>query len=169
MIIKAIGGFPGYFVTDTGKIFSTKKTFQEIRPQLDRYGYHHFSARRNGRSVTVRVHHAVATAFHGPKPEGLVGAHMDGNKSNNCFDNIQWVTVEVNNSHKIKHGTVAKGSKINTSRLKEHQIPAIRRLLSQGASLKEISDIFGVACGTINSIKTGATWKHVPCAIGGYQ
>jgi hypothetical protein len=166
VIIKPAVGFPGYFVTDTGKILSTKKVFREIKSHPNEKGYHQVSVRRNGRSVTVKVHHVIAVAFHGPRPQGLVGAHLDGDKNNNTPGNIEWVTDIVNNSHKREHGTLAQGSKINMSKLKEHQIPAIRELIAQGRVLREIGDIYGVNYRTISHIKNKVTWNHVPMRRG---
>jgi hypothetical protein len=45
---------------------------------------------------TIRVHRAVMLAFVGPPPveEGYTVDHRDGNKTNNCVENLRWATPE---------------------------------------------------------------------------
>lgn len=47
---------------------------------------------KDGRSRTVIVHAAVAAAFIGPRPEGALIRHKDGNRLNNDFRNLAYGT-----------------------------------------------------------------------------
>lgn len=51
------------------------------------YGYMRVFARRG----TFLVHTLVAETFLGPKPEGMVVSHVDGDRSNNSVANIRYV------------------------------------------------------------------------------
>lgn len=51
-----------------------------------------------------RVHVLVATAFIENKNGKLVVNHIDGDKSNNRVDNLEWVTSKENVQHAIKTG-----------------------------------------------------------------
>ena len=46
--------------------------------------------------VTRRVHTLVAEAFHGPRPEGNVVRHLDGNPTNNTVQNLAYGTQREN-------------------------------------------------------------------------
>lgn len=42
------------------------------------------------------VHRLVCEAFHGPRPEGLVTLHLDGDPTNNRSENLAWGTQSKN-------------------------------------------------------------------------
>ncbi len=50
------------------------------------------------------VHRLVATAFIGPRPEGLQVNHKDGAKEHNDAANLEYVTQEENMAHAIRIG-----------------------------------------------------------------
>lgn len=67
-------------------------------------GYFAVSAYINGKQTTGLVHRLVASAFV-PNPESKREVnHIDGNKENNCADNLEWVTAKENIAHARKTG-----------------------------------------------------------------
>ena len=49
------------------------------------------------------IHSAVAKTFLGDKTvDGLVINHIDGDKTNNKLENLEWVTVQENTKHAVK-------------------------------------------------------------------
>ena len=57
---------------------------------------------KNGRRKMKYLHRLVAETFI-PNPENLPEVnHKDGNKSNNCVDNLEWVTHRDNQIHAYK-------------------------------------------------------------------
>jgi hypothetical protein len=69
-----------------------------------RQGYHQLTLSRDGKRKNVFVHMAVAEAFHGPRPDGLVVRHLDGNPSNNSATNLRYGTPSENARDRIAHG-----------------------------------------------------------------
>ncbi|HXS32025.1 MAG TPA: HNH endonuclease, partial [Steroidobacteraceae bacterium] len=51
------------------------------------------------------VHCLVLEAFVGPRPQGLVGCHYDGDVWNNHLSNLRWDTQAANIQDAIRHGT----------------------------------------------------------------
>lgn len=63
---------------------------------------------KNGKSNTKRVHRLVAIAFLGEN--NLQIDHIDGNKQNNCVENLEYVTPKENTQRAWKNG-LAKNTK----------------------------------------------------------
>ncbi len=58
---------------------------------------------RNGEKKTVYLHRLVAVAFV-DNPHGYNEInHIDGNKKNNCYSNLEWVTHKENMEHASKN------------------------------------------------------------------
>ena len=51
------------------------------------------------------VHALVAAAFIGPRPDGLLIRHLDGNPRNNRVGNLQYGTGSENQRDAVVHGT----------------------------------------------------------------
>ena len=111
------------------------------------------------------IHRLVAYAFL-PKEEGKDFVnHKDGNKHNNCVDNLEWCTNEYNHEHATKTGLVAKGSAVGGSKLDEMSVCAIKRMLDDGISQTQIAKWFQVNRTTITHIAGNKTWKHTELTI----
>ncbi len=105
---KAVDGYNGlYCVSNTGKVKSMKWNHSDKEKEMKQYdqgGYKLVGIRRNGTHHNYLVHRLVATAFV-PNPRNLYDVnHIDGNKSNNCADNLEWVTKSENIRHAIRMG-----------------------------------------------------------------
>lgn len=58
--------------------------------------------------------------------------------------------------------TPATGEATATAKLSEEDVVAILEMLREEWPLREIARSFGVIHGTIQAIKDGRTWKHIP-------
>jgi hypothetical protein len=105
--VKAIPGFPNYFATEDGRIWSrprpsTKGGFLKMPP--DNNGYPLVTLHRDGKQYPTRVHVLVMLAFQGPCPEGLEVRHLDGNPANSGLRNLRYGTGSENTLDTIAHG-----------------------------------------------------------------
>jgi hypothetical protein len=101
---KPIPGFPDYEVSDLGQVASLKRGEREILAGgKTEMGYRNVLLYRDGRRVGRRVHQLVALVFHGPRPEGLVIRHLDGNQLNNAASNLRYGTHEENLADRRRH------------------------------------------------------------------
>lgn len=72
--------------------------------------------------------------FGKPMPENSIIDHKDTVKSNNCIDNLEWVSVKENT---LRYYNNAE---------KKANIPVLRQ---QGLTIKEIANIIGLGASTV--------------------
>lgn len=112
---KPIPEWEDYLINCSGDVYSIrKKSF--IIPSLDNRGYLHFTASVNGRRKTIRLHRVVAELFiDNPNKYNLIN-HIDSNKQNNHYKNLEWCTASHNIRHflinRINNGGVSNGAKL---------------------------------------------------------
>ena len=77
---------------------------QKLKPTLTRFGYLRIALYRNGKSKKFHVHQIVALCFCNGFFEGAQVNHKDGNKLNNNWNNLEWVTPSGNMKHAFETG-----------------------------------------------------------------
>ncbi|QOH59937.1 hypothetical protein C6Y44_27920 (plasmid) [Rhodococcus rhodochrous] len=97
---------------------SGTKTYPEtiLSPAVAKKGHLQVGLNLDGKRRTVLVHHLVAEAFLGERPEGLQVRHLDGNPANNHVTNLLWGTGGENNRDAVRHGTHYAASKTECPR-----------------------------------------------------
>ena len=118
-----------YEISNTGKIRSLnyKNTGEtrELKPAPDPKGYLRTMILMGGKYKTVKIHRLVASAFI-PNPEGKPQVnHKDGNKENNCVDNLEWSTNIANAHHAINNGLFKNSYKATEAANKKRERPVI--------------------------------------------
>lgn len=95
---RPVAGCDMYEVSDTGEVRNRKTG--RVLSAADNRGYKRVTLYRgDGTTLQAGVHRLVASAFipnPGNKPQVN---HIDGNKSNNRVDNLEWVTESENALH----------------------------------------------------------------------
>lgn len=109
------------------------------------------------------VHHLVALAFIGPRPEGLEVCHNNGIKSHNFQENLRYDTPVGNAADKCLHGTARFGESI--SHLKEDEVREIRRRATFQPQ-REIAADFGISVNAVSQIIKRRRWGHLPLHAG---
>lgn len=91
-IWKEIPGYGGrYLVSQSGKVYSSYLK-RELRPANRGNGYYFVVLSQKGQKKNISIHRLVAMAFV-PNPKGLSEVdHIDGNKSNNLYTNLRFVS-----------------------------------------------------------------------------
>ena len=87
-----------YFISDYGRIRNNRGEILNLSPQIN--GYVIVNINKN----ILGVHRLVALVFLPNLNNKEFVNHIDGIKSNNKLDNLEWATCLENNLHKIKNG-----------------------------------------------------------------
>lgn len=159
---KQAPGFDRYEVSNLGRIRHKQRRNIRLAKAVGA-GYPMITFRDKGRPVSVRVHRLVALAFVPRTEESATVNHIDGDKSNNRADNLEWVSQKANNAHAVDTGLLvkARGEQINTARLTEAQVRIIKACLRSGTRQIDLAREHGVDACTIGDIAAGRSWKHV--------
>jgi hypothetical protein len=108
---KDVPGYEGlYEISDLGNVKSTYSN-KILKPSADRYGYVRFSATKNKKQKTLRIHRLVAELFV-PNQNNLPQVnHIDGIKLNCTKLNLEWSTDSNNKLHAYASGLMVGGNK----------------------------------------------------------
>ena len=87
-----------YFVTPDGIIYRDGKLVKQSKMTR---GYLSVGIYQNGHRTTHYVHRVVAELYIPNLHNKPFVNHVDGNKHNNRFDNLEWVTAKENSQHSI--------------------------------------------------------------------
>lgn len=142
---RDIKGFEGlYQVSDDGLVLSVR-TGNILKGETDKNGYRRVKI--GGKNF--KIHRLVAAHFIGERKDPV--NHKDGNKNNNCLDNLEYLSHTDN----IKH---AYATGLRKRILKIEDVRIIKNL--NKSSLKELSSKFGVSARCIQHIRSGNSWKN---------
>jgi hypothetical protein len=87
-----------------------------LRPVINKYGYPMLGLKRDTGRVLVTAHKVVMLAFKGPRPDGQVVRHLDGNPANNLVSNLVYGTQSENHLDSVRHGTHVCAAKTHCKR-----------------------------------------------------
>lgn len=158
---KAIPSFEGYEASSLGRI---RWRTRIKKPSTDSQGYQRVSFWTDRGSRKTSVHSLVAEAFLGPRPEGLVIRHINGDCADNRPENLVYGTQVENEADKKSHGKHVEGERHPASKLTDEMVAEIRR--RHKAAPKEFNASatareFGVTWAVIKCVIDRVTWKHV--------
>ena len=165
---RDITGFPGYQISDRGRLRSFMPSTRLPTPSADgrilaggkdKDGYRRAVLCSSAGRKSCRIADLVAAAFIGPKPPGMVLCHSNGDRVDNRVANLRYDTQRANLLDKHLHGTWQAGEKHPLAKLTEADVLAIR---ASTETYKALALRYNVTEGTISAVRTGRLWKHLP-------
>jgi hypothetical protein len=108
---------------------------------------------------SLYIHKLVAQVFIGPRPDGLVIRHLDGDRYNNKATNLAYGSVEQNYADTKKHKTHWHENN-GRAVLSERCVAAIRYLhINELVRQTELAKAFGVTDSAISAVVKGRNWR----------
>lgn len=159
-IFKPIKGYRNYEVSNVGRIKNIK-TGKVLKPSDDKDGYQVVCLSENRKQRILKVHRLVAKAFIPNRKQLPQVNHLDGVKSNNKVNNLEWLTHKDNVQHAINIGLFNnKGEKNPRSKLTAIQVKQIRKKYDSGAyTCRQLSKEYNVDYSNIHYIVNYKSWK----------
>jgi len=187
--IEIHGGF--YEVSSLGRVRRAKpgiSTFvgRPVRPSIGAGGYLQTTL---GGDVSRKcyVHHLVAEAFIGDRPDGCVINHKDCNRQNNAADNLEYISQADNCRHAFlakgrqrgpkkppkvlkgrpvgdKHWTkkmpdrITRGEKCHNAKMTAEKVEIARKRVAGGEKQSSLAREMGISVAQMSRIIRGTRW-----------
>jgi len=170
---KQIVNYEGFYeVSDMGRVRGVDRTVKSkgrgkrfhpgkvLTPKMASSGYPLLSLYANGKKTSRNVHRLVIDTFNPDKVGGLECNHINGNKTDNRLQNLEWVTRSENKLHAFATGL----QKPTADKLKK---PVIRDDGAVFASVKEAGlaigghgPLVGMVCRGVRRTYKGYSFKY---------
>jgi hypothetical protein len=136
IIYKTIPIAPDYKISESGVIISEKyKTFRTLKQTIEESGYRAVALCVNGKYVRKRVHQWVAiTYLDNPLGYNEVN-HIDADKTNNHYSNLEWCT----HTHNIRH-SFSMGLVTRKSGSESHMFDKGRKVIVNGLTFNSVAE-----------------------------
>jgi hypothetical protein len=164
---KKIHGYKNYYVSNYGRIktkdYNHTGEEKQVSVFKNVYGYMACNLMEGGVRKRKLVHRLVAQAFHSLSE--FIGAtvnHIDGNKCNNFYQNLEWMSVgdNIRHAHEIGLTKTAHGETHYKAKLSTIDVIEIRKMLALKVKGREIASKFNISEKTVSAIKRNKTRIH---------
>lgn len=169
--------YENYQITSCGRIFKKAGWVKwgnlpdrwveekEFIPRKDKYGYLRIHLTNDEGRKFIPIHRLVGKVFvEGYSEEKNTINHIDGNKENNNFYNLEWVTVKYNNQHKwnVVHRT-NRGTLYSDTIIRK----MLKEVIFNQEPLRDISKKFSISIPVVRGVLIGKIHSGLYEEFGG--
>ena len=183
---KPIEGFPGYDVSNMGRVRTYWRTSGSgrscvngqirgswtqvigVTPRLrklytDKDGYKTLTLRANDRDYMSRVHQLVGRAFvvNNRPNTAIIPNHINNVPGDNRHNNLSWMTISENTFYGNEIGVGMRGERHGMARLTEASVLEIRAKVKNHEDAIRYASKFGCTYQNIDRIIQRKTWAYV--------
>jgi HNH endonuclease/NUMOD4 motif-containing protein len=184
---RLIEGFPGYRVSDRGRVQSCRRStrggkdprslrhylrdeWYDLRPALTQDGYYQATIFCDSKPKRLMVHRLVAEAFIGPCPPGrnMVCRHLNDKPTDNRAENLAWGNGQDNFEDRVRLGKVRRAIEPPKPKAPVGVIrKADRRLLAQLKGQEVFREVPGFPGYRVSNLgKAQTCWEFGPLPSG---
>ncbi len=167
---KPIKGYEGYYeISNLGRVKSLSRIILKngiypfkskekiIKNRLNKYYY--VTLCKNNSYKNFYIHRLIANSFLPNPDKKLCVNHINGIKTDNSINNLEWATHKENTIHATDIGLInQKGENSYNSKLNKEQVLEI---IKSNLPHRELSKIYSISKSYVSSIKNKKTWKHI--------
>lgn len=158
-----------YEVSNLGNVRSIGKRFRRrgaivLMPALNGNCYLTIGLTKSGKSKTFSIARLVAEHFIGNPTNKPQVNHINGIKTDNRVENLEWCTSSENNKHAHRTGLRdTHGEGHPSAKLNNYKVFRIRLIkeIQPTLKLKFLAKMFSVTRASINNVHLGRTWSHI--------
>ena len=170
--IKDIEGYEKlYAITSFGRVWSYPKQHgtrfwngRWMKLRVESNGYQRVQLSKKNLRIKYSIHRLVAKAFiTNPLGKDQVN-HINGVKTDNNVENLEWMNASEQMIHAIDNGlkVIHRGEEVRNSKLTKKDIIYIRKRYSFGGiTMQILADKFNVHVPQISRIINRKRWAHV--------
>lgn len=157
-----VEGFDHYMVSNLGNVKSLVNPNKPriLKPQSSTNGYLQLNLfSRTGEHRKFLVHRLIGLTFIPNLQDKPQINHIDGDRTNNRVENLEWVTPKENIQHALDNNLMCTGTCHGNSKLKQEDVNFIRDNKDSYRRV-DLAQIFGVSKALITNIINGKIWKY---------
>ena len=157
-----------YQISNFGQVKNSETG--DIRVPSIANGYYHIILYYMQKPVCYHIHRLVAYYFV-PNPDIKTKTqvnHIDGNKLNNVWTNLEWVSPKENKQHAIAmgldnphHGHQKRGEESGVAKHTEKEARSVCEVLAKGFGPTATSKMLHMDYEFVRSIYRGRAWNHI--------
>jgi hypothetical protein len=149
-----------YFVTETGDVYRNNK---KLKPYKNTKGYLKISCHQDGKQKIVAVHRMVGELYI-PNPKNLPQInHLDGDKSNNRVENLEWCSQSHNIQHRLNILKVGIDQRHKNTKIPAKEVALLRwkKSINYPMNVREIAKKWGVRVDYLRKVINGNQRKLI--------